>query len=95
MTHSEFLLYDGKFFSAGSLLISADNRCFRYGEGLFETMLLQNSRIGLWDLHMERLHHGMELLQLKKDSFGTSDRLLHHILQLVKLNLQVEARKSN
>ena len=93
MTHSEFILYDGKFFPAGSLLISADNRCFRYGEGLFETMLLQNNRIGLWDLHMERLHHGMELLQLKKDSLGTSDRLLHHILQLVKLNLQVEAAR--
>ena len=82
-----FILYDGKFLPAGSLLISADNRCFRYGDGLFETMLLQNNRIALWELHMERLYQGMELLQLKDAPFDTNEQLLHHILQLIKLNL--------
>lgn len=44
--------------SAGSLL----NRGFRYGDGLFETMLFSEKK--LWPLHFSRLKSGAEILQI-------------------------------
>lgn len=82
----EFILHDGKFLPAGSLLVSADNRCFRYGDGLFETMRLENNRIELWELHMDRLYLGLELLHFTTPLRDAREQLLHHILHLVKLN---------
>lgn len=38
------------------------NRALAYGDGLFETILLQNGIMPLWSLHMQRLQSG--LLQL-------------------------------
>jgi branched-chain amino acid aminotransferase len=86
MTQPEFILLDNKFLPTGSLMISADNRCFRYGDGLFETMRFFNNQLLLWPLHMERLHRGLELLHFKNPLWGSSDQLLNHILQLIKLN---------
>lgn len=42
--------------------VPADNRAFRYGYGLFETMLVKDGHIRLAGWHMERLLTGMEQL---------------------------------
>lgn len=44
--------------------IHADARAFRYGYGLFETMLVQDGAIRLAALHWERLKDGMTALQI-------------------------------
>jgi len=59
-----FLNFNGEVQDAGTALLRADNRAFRYGDGLFETMLVRQGRIRLGIHHVERLSAGMQLLRL-------------------------------
>jgi branched-subunit amino acid aminotransferase/4-amino-4-deoxychorismate lyase len=60
-----FLNFNGEVREAGEALLRADNRGFRYGDGLFETMLFYGSRVRLGKYHLERLFVGMRLLGLE------------------------------
>lgn len=44
--------------SAKADAVPADDRCFLYGDGLFESMLAVDGRIAFKSLHRERLLHG-------------------------------------
>ena len=48
--------------------ISIKDRGFNYGDGLFETILVKNSKILYLKQHIKRLHQGCEVLSLKKPS---------------------------
>lgn len=39
-----------------------NNRAMAYGDGLFETMLVVNQRVPLWELHYQRLEEGLSRL---------------------------------
>ncbi len=58
----EWLISDGKLMEAGGALFSADNRSFRYGDGVFETMLVQHLRIRNSTEHGKRLMASLALL---------------------------------
>lgn len=45
--------------------ISAQDRGLHYGDGVFETIALQNSRPLCWDAHYQRLHMGCNRLQMQ------------------------------
>ena len=45
--------------------ISIHNRNFQYGDGLFETCVVKDNRILLWDKHLFRLDEGCERLKIK------------------------------
>ena len=45
--------------------ISIYNRNFQYGDGLFETCVVKDSRILFWDKHLFRLDAGCERLKIK------------------------------
>lgn len=53
---------NGKLVGAQDSGIPMDNRAFRYGYGLFETMLYRNDEIELSGYHWERLFAGMKQL---------------------------------
>jgi branched-chain amino acid aminotransferase len=57
-----YLFFNSTFHPVATPLFTAANRAYRYGEGLFETMLYTNERICFGKEHFERLHHGMQLL---------------------------------
>jgi len=48
--------------SAGAPVLMHDNRSFRYGDGLFETMKMIEGRILLGKFHFERLFNSLSLL---------------------------------
>src|ERR1700753_1750594 len=54
--------YDGSLFPADTPLLTAASRAFKYADGLFETMLLQDSRIRFGPWHFERLFAGLQTL---------------------------------
>jgi branched-chain amino acid aminotransferase len=58
----DFININGKLLRAGEAGIPADNRAFRYGYGLIETMLVRDGSIRLEQYHWERLFSGMGLL---------------------------------
>jgi branched-subunit amino acid aminotransferase/4-amino-4-deoxychorismate lyase len=83
---SYFLNHNGKTHASDKLLISANNRSFRYGDGCFETMKLVNDSIVLRDLHFERLFSSLETLQFSTPAFFTVDALEKQIKDLAKRN---------
>jgi branched-chain amino acid aminotransferase len=60
-----FLNFNGEVRDRETALLRADNRGFRYGDGLFETMLFRSGKLRLGQYHFERLVEGMRLLGLE------------------------------
>lgn len=81
-----YFVFNGQSFREGKAVISPDNRSFRYGDGLFETMRIINGNILLKALHFERLLRGMRLLQFNVPEFFTATQLEEDILSLCKKN---------
>jgi branched-chain amino acid aminotransferase len=80
-----FLNFDGAVLPAGQGILTADNRGFRYGDGLFETMLAGEGRIRLWRYHFERLLSGMRMLRFEPTAQFTS-AIERQILELCAVN---------
>lgn len=47
--------------------LSLRDRAIHYGDGLFETVLVRNSRPSLWDEHLKRLQEGAQALKIPCD----------------------------
>lgn len=45
--------------------VSPHNRSFRYGDGLFETMFMEEGRIPFLDKHLSRIERGMQILKIE------------------------------
>jgi branched-chain amino acid aminotransferase len=81
----QYINLNGKMIAATQAALPADNSAFRYGYGLFETMLVQNGSIRLWPWHWERLAAGLKQLYLHA-SFPGIDKMEAEILRAAKKN---------
>lgn len=72
--------------SADQPVLMADNRGYRYGDGLFETMKMENGSLLFFSFHMERLWSGMHLLKLERSKLFTPEKLQAEIIQLCRKN---------
>lgn len=55
---------NNEFVPAERALVSAFDRGFLYGDGLFETVRVANGRLVCWDEHLERLRRGAGCLKI-------------------------------
>jgi branched-chain amino acid aminotransferase len=62
---SDWIDHNGVLIRSDNPVITAGNRGFRYGDGLFETLLVHKGRIRLLEAHFDRLFAGIRYLQLK------------------------------
>jgi branched-chain amino acid aminotransferase len=81
-----FYLFNDKQFRLSEKTISIESRGVRFGEGVFETMKLVNNSILLFEFHMERFFHGMDLLKLKPPPFFTPQKIQKLIIDLCRKN---------
>ncbi len=58
-----FVVFNGEI-SSQTLLLSPNNRAFRYGDALFESMRMIHGRIPFLSEHLVRLQKGMKILEL-------------------------------
>lgn len=77
---------NGQLQQAEHATISPQNRAFRYGYGLFETMLLQNGELQLKQYHWDRLFSGLQQLHFAIPPLFTASYLEEEILKTVKKN---------
>jgi branched-chain amino acid aminotransferase len=77
--------FNGAILPVGQGILTADNRGFRYGEGLFETMLAIEGRVRLWPYHFERLLSGMRMLRFEPTAQFTT-AIEQQILELCVVN---------
>lgn len=78
--------YDGKLLRADTPVLTAASRAFRYGDGLFETILVKKGTIRLWSYHVDRLYNGLRFLRYAVPASLTPDRLSEQILELSREN---------
>lgn len=81
-----FINYNGQLLPADSKLFGADNRAFRYGDGLFESIRLVDGKLMFFKYHMERLFKGMELLHFKIHKAFNPEFLASEIFASLKSN---------
>jgi len=79
---------NGKIISRAQAGLAPDNSAFRYGYGLFETVLVRDGQAQLWPYHLERLEQGMNLLGLRLPAHQQPATLEQELLRAVKKNGQ-------
>lgn len=60
----QFLLFNDEFHAIDSPILTASNRSFKFGDGLFESMRMMNNKLQFADLHADRLVAGMKALKM-------------------------------
>lgn len=82
---------NGKLLNEAKAAISINNRSFRYGDGCFETIRINQGKIPLWRYHYERLFTSLSTLQFVLPSYFTSSFLLEKIVALAQKNSHQQA----
>lgn len=67
----DFVCHNGNFLPSDEPLFTAQNRSFRYGDSVFETMKLYKGKIVLDQFHYDRLFLGLKMLQIE-NAFNAS-----------------------
>lgn len=81
-----WLNFNGNMIEEKTPIVRADNRAFRYGDGLFETMKVVMGAIQLKELHFERFFRGMEKLQIRVQGMISAELLEEQIIKTIKRN---------
>jgi branched-subunit amino acid aminotransferase/4-amino-4-deoxychorismate lyase len=69
-------ILNGKIIEEGELKLATENRGFKYGDGLFESIALRRGGPRLLELHLNRLTEGAEYLEIE-----TSNGLRQEIIE--------------
>ena len=80
---------NGGFSSASMARISAGDRGFLYGDGLFETIRVHDARPFLWEWHMMRFTDGAVSLGIALPQ--TTESLLGNVHELIRRNSMSES----
>ncbi|MHB1922190.1 MAG: aminotransferase class IV [Chitinophagaceae bacterium] len=80
------VVYNGNLISSNTPFLLPDNRSFRYGDGLFETMKIFQGKI-LWsDFHFDRLFSSLNILKFDLPVLFTREYFSKLILNLCQVN---------
>lgn len=60
----QYILFNDQFYESDAPLLQAQNRGFKFGDGLFESMRMCNGKLKFPELHVDRLHAGMKMLKM-------------------------------
>lgn len=83
---SQYLIHNGELFPADQPIIRLSDRSFRYGDGVFETMKMENSVIKYSRYHFERLFNGLGLLGFQVPSWIQGSRFEEEMYLLAREN---------
>lgn len=81
-----YINHNGKIVTTDKQVIPTDNGAFRYGYGIFETMLVTDGHINLYEYHWERLFNGLLQLYFDIPALFTPTWLEQQILKTVEKN---------
>ncbi|MCF6347763.1 MAG: aminotransferase class IV [Flavobacteriaceae bacterium] len=84
--------YNGNIVSKNRTEISVDNRAFKYGDALFETIKIVNSKIIFGEDHYFRLMASIRMLRMKIPMEFTLEFFENEILKTIVSNKLTDAR---
>lgn len=83
---SEYIVYNGEYIKKESFQLSVNNRSFRYGDALFETIHANGREVQFFEKHFERLKHGMKKLKMNIPNTFNELKIKHEISGLLSRN---------
>ena len=86
MEKYRYFNYNGAIYAQSHKVLNIQNRSFRYGDGLFESMCYKDGHIQFLDFHIERLHKGMMLLKMEGAKLFDAFFIRGEVTQLIKKN---------
>jgi len=87
-----YINYNGTILNESSPVIGASNRGLRYGDGLFETISYKKGHFVLIEQHLNRLWHGMEMMQFELPKLFNRAFVSEQLKKLVSKNNDNPAR---
>ncbi|WP_421938781.1 aminotransferase class IV [Pedobacter sp.] len=81
-----YLLFNDEFHAVDTPILSASNRSFKFGDGLFESMRMINHKLQFADLHADRLVAGMKALKIDGHALMDDYFIRQKTADLVKRN---------
>ena len=78
--------HNGQFFDENDSIFQHDNRGFKYGDGVFETIRVVNGDIFFWEDHYFRLMASMRMLRMEIPMDFTLEHIQQEILNTVEKN---------
>ncbi len=90
---SEFVNFNGNLVEREKLIFNSENRGFRYGDSVFETMHIATPHIHFFDQHTERLFEAMDLIKIRKSEAFTKDYIYFQVQKLLKRNRHFTAAR--
>jgi len=78
--------FNGDTLDQEKFSLTAENRGFKYGDAVFETIKVVNNKVIFWEDHYFRLMASMRMLRMKIPMSFTLEFLEKEILSLVKAN---------
>ena len=92
MSESSFISFNGKISSIGSFSLGLENRSFRYGDGLFETMRSRDGKIPFWNFHVQRLRSGLDILGITYSHINWNE-LEKEVVNLIENNEHIHSAR--
>tara|TARA_B110000046_G_scaffold65615_1_gene73128 strand:+ start:612 stop:1445 length:834 start_codon:yes stop_codon:yes gene_type:complete len=80
------LNYNGNLVAFDDVKITPNNRAFKYGDSIFETIKVVNGKLVFWEDHYFRLMASMRMLRMKIPMNFTLEFLEEEILKTVSIN---------
>lgn len=77
--------YNGELLFEENIKFSSENRGFKYGDAIFETIKVSNNKIIFWEDHYFRLMASMRMLRMKIPMTFTLEYLEQEILKTVEV----------
>lgn len=85
-----FVNNNGKVLSASGHVITAGNRGYTYGDGIFESMRIMNGKVLNLENHYHRLTEGARVLKMRLPAFYSAEFFQKQIDELIQLS-KIEA----
>lgn len=86
MSAGKYLNYDGQFMPADQAVIRAENACFKFGNGFFDTLLFVNGKIVLEDYHTKRWNDSIKKLSFHAPRDHFENFLLTEVSRTAEMN---------
>jgi len=74
-----YVFFKDRFLPEEECRVSIHDRSFRFGDGIFETLLVYNSRIYRFPHHLERLKNGLSAAKIALD-ISLLEKLCHELI---------------
>ncbi|MFC7523272.1 aminotransferase class IV [Parapedobacter sp. GCM10030251] len=81
-----YIDFNNQLVPEGEAILTVENRAFRYGDGLFETMRWMDGDIRFLSHHVSRLQDGMRLLQLERPADFDAHFIRSRAIELIRKN---------